>query len=130
MVGDRADVRLFGIKISSHGQNADVDVGHGRKRSMVHAGPRGAEVMAEEVGKSNASLVYVLAADKRAASGYWTVGYVAKGPAKGPLVVGEFRSIKKRQGHNVGDAEHNDIGFVIPLGRRRAGRSRLRQRRA
>ena len=111
--GDHADVRMFGVKVHSEGENADVNVGHGHKRTVVHAGADGAEVLAENVGRSNASLVYVLAADKRAASGYWTVGYVAKGPAKGPLVVGEFRSVHKRSGHDVGDGEHNDIGRLI-----------------
>jgi hypothetical protein len=111
--GDHAEVRMFGIKVHAEGENADVNVGHGHKHTVVHAGADGAEVLAEDVGRSNASMVYVLAADKRAASGYWTVGYVAKGPAKGPLVVGEFRTVHKRSGHNVGDNEHNDIGRLI-----------------
>ena len=111
--GDHADVRVFGVKVHSVGDNADVDVGHGHKRTVVHAGSDGAEVVAEDVGRSNASMVYVLAAEKRAPSGFWTVGYVAKGPAKGPLVVGEFRSVQKHSGHNVGDGEHNDIGRLI-----------------
>jgi hypothetical protein len=110
-VGDRANVRLFGIRISSQGQNADVDVGHGRKRSVVHAGPRGAEVIAEEVGRSNASLVYVLAANHRAPSGLRAVGYVAKGPVTGPLVVAEFRSPRDR--HEGRDGDHGDIGRLI-----------------
>ncbi|MFI4964554.1 MAG: hypothetical protein ACHP9T_04220 [Caulobacterales bacterium] len=109
-VGERADVRVFGVKIHSEGDNADVNVGHGHKHTVVHAGADGAEVLAEDVGRSNASLVYVLAADKRPASGYWTVGYVAKGPAKGPLVVGEFRSTEKRGRH---DGDHGDIGRLI-----------------
>jgi hypothetical protein len=112
-VGDHADLRIFGVKVHSEGENADVNVGHGHKHTVVHAGADGAEVLAEDVGRSNASMVYVLAADHRAASGYWTVGYVAKGPAKGPLVVGEFRSVHKRNGHDVGDGEHNDIGRLI-----------------
>lgn len=109
-VGDHADVRLFGIKISSKGQNTDVDVGHGRKRSVVHAGPRGAEVMADEIGRSNASLVYVLAGNHRSPSGYRAVGYIAKGPVTGPLVVAEFRSIHDRHDH---DGDHGDIGRLI-----------------
>lgn len=112
-VGDHTDVRMFGVKVHSQGENADVSVGHGHKHTVVHAGANGAEVLAEDVGRSNASMVYVLAADKRAASGYWTVGYVAKGPAKGPLVVGEFRSIQKRSGRDGGAGDHGDIGRLI-----------------
>ena len=111
--GEHADVRIFGVKVHSQGENADVDVGHGHKHTVVHAGADGAEVLAEDVTRTNASMVYVLAADKRPASGFWTVGYVAKGPAKGPLVVGEFRSVHKRIGHEGGGGDHNDIGRLI-----------------
>ncbi|HEX2815221.1 MAG TPA: hypothetical protein VHN39_02435 [Phenylobacterium sp.] len=109
--GDHAEVRMFGVKIHSEGDNADVNVGHGHKHTVVHAGAGGAEVVAEDVGRSNASLVYVLASDRRMSSGYCTVGYVAKGPAKGPLVVGEFRDTQKRHTHDDGD--HGDIGRLI-----------------
>lgn len=109
-VGDRADVRLFGIHIRGrdHGDNTDVSVEHGRKRSVVHAGPRGAEVVAEEVGRSNASLVYVLAANHRTPSGLRAAGYIAKGPVTGPLVVAEFRSARGHRGsydHGDGDVD-------------------------
>jgi hypothetical protein len=110
-VGDRADVRLFGIHVSSQGDNADVKVGMGHKHSVVHAGLRGAEVVADDVGKTNASLVYVLAANRREASGFRAVGYVAKGPLTGPLVVAEFHSRDK--GHEHTDGDHGDIGRLL-----------------
>jgi hypothetical protein len=109
-VGEHADVRMFGVKVHADGDNADVNVGRGHKHTVVHAGADGAEVIAEDVGRTNAALVYVLAGEKRAASGYWTVGYVAKGPVKGPLVMGEFRTLHKRSGR---DGDHNDIGRLI-----------------
>jgi hypothetical protein len=114
-VGEHADVRIFGIKVHSDGENADVNVSHGHKHTIVHAGGQGAEVLAEDIGQRNASMVYVLAADKRAASGYWTVGYVAKGPTKGPLVVGEFRLTSKHHGDHVGDqgGDHGDLSRLI-----------------
>jgi hypothetical protein len=116
-VGDQADVRLFGIRISSQGHNADIDVGHGHKHSVVHAGLRGAEVIADDVGRNNASLVYVLAANRREASGYRAVGYVAKGPVTGPLVVAEFRSGDRR--HDPSNGDHGDIGRLIDRNLRR-----------
>ncbi|HEY8003454.1 MAG TPA: hypothetical protein VIE16_04460 [Phenylobacterium sp.] len=109
--GDRADVRMFGVRIHSQGDNADVNVGRGHKHAVVHAGARGAEVSVEDVGRSNASLVYVLASERRTASGYRAVGYLAKGPARGPLVVGEFRSTERRDGR--GEGGHNDIDRLI-----------------
>ncbi len=109
--GDQADVRLFGIHISGQHHNADVDIGHGRKHAVVHAGLHGAEVIADEVGRNNASLVYVLAANHREASGYRAVGYVAKGPVTGPLVLAEFRSPVK--GRTDGEGDHGDIDHLI-----------------
>ncbi len=82
----------------------------GRPRSSA-AGGKGAQVTAEEIGETTPRSVYVLASDRRAASGYRTVGYVAKGPVKGPLVMGEFRSTQKRNRSRDGD--HGDIERLI-----------------
>lgn len=112
--GDRADVRLFGIFHivgRDHDHDADVDRDHVRKHAVVHAGLRGAEVVADEIGRSNASLVYVLAGSHRYASGYRAVGYIAKGPVTGPLVVAEFRS--PVNSHRDSDGGHDDIDRLI-----------------
>lgn len=101
--GDRSDVRLFGIfHIVGH-DHEDVDRDKGHEHASVHAGLRGAEVVADKVGRINASLVYVLAGSHRYSSGYRAAGYVAKGPVTGPLVVAEFRS-------PVGSHRDNDNG--------------------
>jgi len=111
--GDQADVRLFGVfHIRAKDDDADVDMSRGRKHTAVHAGLRGAEVIADEVGRNNASLVYVLAGNHRQASGYQAVGYVAKGPVSGPLVVAEFRSpVKTHRDGNGGG--HDDMDRLI-----------------
>jgi hypothetical protein len=110
--GDRADVRLFGIfHIVSHDHDADFDRDRGRKHTVVHAGLRGAEVVADEVGRTNASLVYVLAGHHRYSSGLRAAGYIAKGPVTGPLVVAEFRS--PVDGHRGNDGGHDDIDRLI-----------------
>lgn len=91
--GDRSEVRLFGIfHIVGHDHDVVGKGDGGHEHASVHAGMHGAEVVADKVGRSNASLVYVLAGSHRYASGYRAVGYVAKGPVTGPLVVAEFRS--------------------------------------
>jgi hypothetical protein len=112
--GDRADVRLFGIfHISgrNHERDADIDSDHGRKHAAVHAGLHGAEVIADDIGRNNASLVYVLAGRHRYGSGFRAVGYIAKGPVTGPLVVAEFRSPVST--HRDSDGGHDDIDRLI-----------------
>jgi len=106
--GDKAKVKLFGFNIDADNDHASVKGGHGMKNTVVHAGPGGAEVVAEEVGKSNASLVYILAGDSAGPSGYRAVGYVARGPVAGPLVIGEFKSKAQHHGDN-----HNDLDHLI-----------------
>lgn len=110
-VGDNADVKIFGIRIHAEGDNTDVDMSRGRKNTVVRAGLKGAQVTSEEVGRTNAELLYVLAADRRMPSGYWTVGYVAKGPVNGPLVKAEFRTTRKNSRMHNGD--HGDLGRLI-----------------
>jgi hypothetical protein len=107
--GDKADVKIFGTTVHANGKNADVHTDMGLKNTTVHAGPGGAEVVAEDVGKVNASLVYVLAGESAGPSGYKAVGYIAKGPKDGPLVAAEFRA---KQSHHSND-EHGDIGRLI-----------------
>jgi hypothetical protein len=112
--GERSDVRLFGIFHivgHDHDRSADLDGDRVRKHAAVHAGVRGAEVIADEVGRNNASLVYVLAGNHRFASGYRAVGYIAKGPVTGPLVVAEFRSPVNN--HRDNDGGHDDIDRLI-----------------
>jgi hypothetical protein len=116
--GEHSDVRIFGVKVHADGDNAEVHTNLGLKHTVVHAGPRGAEVTAEDTAGPNASLVYVLASDRPAPSGYRVVGYIARGPASGPLVVGEFRSRDKRgddheriDGHGE-PGEHHDDGDI------------------
>ncbi len=112
--GDRADVRLFGIfHIVGHDHDSDFDKDRGQEHTSVHAGLHGAEVVADKVGRNNASLVYVLAGSHRYSSGYRAVGYVAKGPTAGPLVVAEFRS--PVNSHRDNDTGHLDLDRLVDL---------------
>jgi hypothetical protein len=111
--GDHADVRIFGIKVHSDGDNANVQAHLGGAHTVVHASSSGAEVIVEDVGRTNASLVYVLASDKAPTSGYQAVGYVAKGPKAGPLVVGEFRAMHKVETGHGNHVENGDLDRLI-----------------
>lgn len=108
--GNKAKVKLFGFNIDADGDRATVHGGPGMKHTVVHAGPGGAQVIAEDVGKTNASFVYILAGDKPGSSGYRAVGYVARGPVAGPLVIGEFKSRAERHNDN-----HDDVSRLVDL---------------
>ena len=119
-VGDHAEVKMFGVHVRADGDYADVKTSHGLKNTVVHAGPSGAEIVAEDVSGKNTSLVYVLAGKHAGPSGYEAVGYVAKGPAAGPLVVGEFRAPRGAEdfgGHggarHIESGDHGDLDRLI-----------------
>jgi hypothetical protein len=101
--GDKAKVSILGVDINADGENdhADIKTDLGMKGTTIHAGPGGAEIRAGDVGQHAADLVFILAGDNPGPSGYRAVGYLARGPADGPLVVGEFKSKDHdHHGHN------------------------------
>lgn len=99
--GDKADIRILGTDIKADGDKADIHTNMGMKDAVIHAGPGGAEIRAGEAGQHSAQLVYVLAGDNPGPSGYRAVGYMARGPVAGPLVVGQFKSKEGgRHGHD------------------------------
>jgi hypothetical protein len=112
--GGRSDVSILGFHIRSDGDRADVDVSKGQRHTVVHASAHGAEVIVDEVGRQNVSYVYVLTHNHRPPSGYEAVGYLAKGPVTGPLVVAEFKAPRDHDGMDRGDhIDHGDVGRLI-----------------
>jgi hypothetical protein len=108
--GDKADINILGAHIKADGNKADINTDIGMKGATIHAGPGGATIRAETVGEHAAKLLFILAGDAPGPSGYYSVGYIARGPATGPLVVGEFRSKAEHQhGH------HRDLERLIDL---------------
>jgi len=114
--GDKAKVSILGVTVNADGNRADVHAGFGQDAATVHAGPGGAEIRAGSVGVHSANLVYVLAGDSPGPQGYRAVGYLARGPIAGPLVVGEFKS--RSDDHNNND---HDLESLINLNLHGAG---------
>ncbi len=108
--GDKAKLKILGMNIDADGDKADIKTGTGAGAATIHAGPGGAEIRAGNVGQHSAELVYVLAGDNTGPSGYRAVGYIARGPVAGPLVVGEFKS--KDHEHN---GHNHDLEQLIDL---------------
>ena len=108
--GDKAKVKILGMDINADGDNADIKTDVGMKGTTIHAGPGGAEIRAGEVGRHADELIYILAGDHPGPSGYRAIGYIARGPVAGPLVVGEFKS--KDHDH---DDHNRDLDRLIDL---------------
>ncbi len=97
----KASIRMPGVSINADGDEAKVTTGpEGHENSVVNAHPGGTEIRVGGVNANGANMTYILASDTPGPSGFKAVGYMAKGPAAGPLVVGVFRVRDREHGHN------------------------------
>lgn len=118
-----ARVRVAGVHIDADDNGAKVDTDssdqvvvrsdRGRGGVTVDATDQGAEIRAYKPGPG-VRMTYILASDNPGSDGYRLVGYEARGPAGGPLVVatvksktdnrhGSFDDMKKLVTLNVGN---------------------------
>ena len=105
----RAHVKVLGVTIDADNDNANVHTDWGSKTAMIKATPKGAEIRAVDLRRGAVDMLYVLAGDHPGPTGYRSVGYVARGPASGPLVVGVFKSAAD-QHHDYHD---HDVDALI-----------------
>ncbi|HRH20126.1 MAG TPA: methyltransferase type 11 [Brevundimonas sp.] len=101
--GENARVRLPGIRIDQDGERASVNIGgiqiHADGASeptdgdivLVNANGEAAEVRTRSQGP-DVRATYVLNDEVPTSEGWHTVGYEARGPAAGPIVVATVRS--------------------------------------
>ncbi|MGE5564757.1 MAG: hypothetical protein ACM3YN_01180 [Parcubacteria group bacterium] len=89
-----AQVRVGGINVDADDNGAQVRMGG---NTAVNADQRGAEIRQGRSDEAGFRSTFILASDKMT-SGYHVVGYEARGPKAGPLVVAVVKS----------RAEHND----------------------
>jgi hypothetical protein len=108
---NKAEVRVFGVTINADNDKANVQAGLGSDKAVVSADESGAEVRANDVDATNANLVLILASEKPGPTGFRAVGYIARGPASGPLVVAEFKSVQ----HHSGINDDHDIRRLMDL---------------
>lgn len=117
--GDRADVRLPGISVKSDGENADIRVGPITIKaqdasSNVNISANGAEMSVRSQGDaaeirtrhrgSGTRASYILADDDASPKGWRMVGYEARGPEGGPLVMAVVRSKERHKDDEVFDS--------------------------
>jgi hypothetical protein len=110
--GGKASIRMPGVNINADGDDAKVVTGWGGAGgATVSAHEGGAEIRAGGVDGRGADLTYLLASDTPGPTGFRAVGYIAKGPAGGPLVVGEFRT----RGHDQHDQGRHGLERLVNM---------------
>ncbi|MBX7249742.1 MAG: methyltransferase type 11 [Caulobacteraceae bacterium] len=113
--GDSADVRLPGISVKAEGDNADVRVGPitikaddstgnvnitGQDSEVtIHSTDQASEIRTRHKGDGTRA-TYILADEEPGPGGWRTVGYEARGPEGGPLVIAV---VKTKERHSDDD---------------------------
>ncbi len=106
--GDKADVKVFGVNIHADNDQAHVDTHWGGKDVEINSGPDGAEVHVRDWGPGGANMMLILTTSRPGPEGWGSVGYIARGPAAGPLLVATFKSRTKRD-QNMQDQDLNQL---------------------
>jgi hypothetical protein len=94
-----AQINIGGVHVDADEESAEVRVGEG---TTVNANDGGAEIRTARGGTDAFRSTYILASDK-APDGYDVVGYEARGPKAGPIVVAVVKSKEGRDQHDLFD---------------------------
>ncbi len=111
---DKANIRLPGVSIDADGDDAKVTTaagGLGGTQVQAHRG--GAEIRTGGVNANGVQLTYLLASNTPGPGGYRVVGYRAKGPLHGPLVVATFRA--KGENHHGDELDNKGLEDLLAL---------------
>ncbi len=112
--GDRASVRLPGVNINANGDNAHISTGMGElKNATIDAQDGAVRITSNMTDAENLDQTWLVATDKTGPAGWRFVGYAARGPLSGPLVVATFRS-RAEHAHS-GDRQMEDIRHLVSL---------------
>lgn len=115
--GGKAHIRLPGVSIDADDDDdahVHTNLAGGMSNVMVDAHSGGAVIHAGEAGAHGADMVLLLASDTPGPGGERLVGYIARGPASGPLVVATFKS-KSPDRRERNHLEHSDISRLVNL---------------
>ena len=111
--GGKASIHMPGVNIDADNDRAQVATGFGGARqAVVNAHDGGAEIRTGGVGTGGTDITYLLATDTPGPSGYRVVGYVAKGPVSGPLVIGVF---KAREHHGPSGSGEDGLNRLVDM---------------
>lgn len=100
--GDRADIRIGGLTIRADDKSGNVKVASPDKSVNIDATDGAARVQTSAPGEA-VRATFMMTADQTSESGWRTVGYEARGPVGGPIVIATVRS-KDRNDNRLFDA--------------------------
>lgn len=104
--GDQASVRIGGLHIDANDNSGSVDIqgGDNGDNVSIRAQNDSAEVRAVASGEATRAS-WILTDNRPSAGGWRLVGYEARGPVGGPLVVATIRSRDRNRGRVFEDAK-------------------------
>lgn len=88
--GDRANIRIGGLVIRADDTGSEITTSDGERQAVIKASDAGAEIRTDSKNSVRATMMNVVA--NPGASGWRVVGYEARGPSSGPIVVVTYRS--------------------------------------
>jgi hypothetical protein len=104
--GDQASVRIGGLHIDANDSSGTVDVRGGEDGDNVSVRARNDTAEVRAVASGDATRASWMLSDNRASTEGWRrVGYEARGPVGGPLVVATIRSRDRNGGRVFEDAK-------------------------
>lgn len=101
--GDRSHVRIGGINIQSSDGSGTVDIRTGEDHVSIQSHADSTEVRTSTGGDAT-RITWILSDPEASASGWRLVGYEARGPQAGPVVVATVRSRDSERGRVFADA--------------------------
>lgn len=114
--GDRAQVKLPGLSINANDDGAQITTSlAGLKNAVIDANDSGAEIRADTTDAGNTDRTWLLVSDEAGPGGYHMVGYMARGPNAGPLVVAQIKSKTLKEHHFKDSFGFEDVKRLIAL---------------
>lgn len=104
--GDQSSVRIGGFHIDANDSSGTVDIkgSHGGDNVSVQAHQDSAEIRTSAGGDATRAS-WILTDNRPSAEGWRLVGYEARGPARGPIVVATVRTRDRDRGRVFEDAK-------------------------
>jgi len=111
--GDKADISLPGISIHANGDKAEVHAGWLGRNATIEGNDGGAVIRIGHADQSGVDSMMFMTSNHPGPTGYRTIGYIAKGPPAGPMLIATFKT--KSENRNEHDPAGDGVKKLINL---------------